>query len=126
MFKFFSLLFNRGVYMTISWEDFEKIELRIGTIVGAKDFLGARVPAYKLLIDLGKEIGIKKSSAQITTLYSKEELIGKQVICVTNFPPRQIANFLSEVLTTGFYTKGKSDVVLAVPDKKAENGLRLA
>lgn len=109
---------------TISWQDFEKVELRVGTILEAEDFPQTRRPAYKLVIDLG-EIGIKKSSAQITHLYTKDELIGKQVICVINFPPKQIANFFSEVLTCGFYLPG-GEVVLAVPDKVTPNGSKLA
>ncbi len=86
----------------ITWNEFEQVELRIGTIVEVKDFPEAKKPAYKLLIDLGDDIGIKKSSAQITTHYSKEELLGKQVLCVVNFPPRHIGPFMSEVLTTVF------------------------
>lgn len=110
--------------MTISWEDFEKVALVTGTIVQVDDFPEARRPAYKLRVDIGGGV-IRKSSAQITHLYSKEELVGKQVICVTNFPPRQVANFMSEILVTGFYDD-KGQVILAVPDKPVENGLRLA
>jgi len=132
----------------IIWQDFEKVDLRVGkkpicqeqialgpetfclkakcflgTIIEVEDFPEAKKPAYKLKINFGKELGIKNSSAQIVELYKKEELLGKQVVCVTNFAPKQIGKFMSEVLTTGFYTdKG---VVLAVPDKKAENGSKL-
>ncbi|CAH0995336.1 putative chaperone CsaA [Emticicia aquatica] len=109
----------------ISWEDFEKVELRVGTIVEVNDFPKARKPAYKLLIDFGLEIGVKRSSAQITKLYTKEKLLGKQVICVTNFPPRQIADFMSEVLTTGFILED-GEVVLSEPQQKVPNGSKLA
>ena len=110
---------------TITWQDFEKIELRAGTIIEVNDFPKARKPAYKLLIDFGTEIGIKRSSAQITKLYTKEQLLGKQVICVTNFPPRQIADFMSEVLTTGFILED-GEVVLSEPQQKVPNGALLA
>ena len=109
--------------MTISWEDFEKVALVTGTIVQAEDFPEARRPAYRLMVDIGGGV-IKKSSAQITHLYSKEELVGKQVICVTNFPPKQIGPIMSEILVTGFYND-RGEIILAVPDKPVENGLRL-
>ena len=110
--------------MALTWEDFEKVGLMVGTIIKIEDFPEARKPSYKLLIDFG-ESGIKKSSAQLKALYKKSDLLNKQVICVTNFPPKQIGNFISEVLTTGFVLEN-GDVVLAVPDKKAANGLKLA
>lgn len=109
----------------ITWHDFEKIELRIGTIVQVEDFPKARKPAYKIWIDLGETLGIKQSSAQVTKLYAKAALLGRQVICVTNFPPRQIADFMSEVLVTGFYT-ADDEVVLASIERQVPNGLRLA
>lgn len=109
----------------IDWSDFEKVQLRVGTIVSAEDFPEARQPAYILKVDFGAELGVKKSSAQITDLYDLEELIGKQVIAVVNFQPKQIGPIKSECLVTGFYdSSGK--VVLAVPDKEIENGARLA
>lgn len=108
---------------TISWEDFEKVDMRVGTILEVNDFPKARKPAYQLTLDFG-ELGIKKSSAQITSLYDKEELMGKQVIAVVNFPPKQIANFISECLVLGVYNEN-NDVVLLQPDKKTENGCKV-
>ncbi len=105
-------------------EDFEKLEIRVGTILRAEDFPEAKKPAYKVWIDLG-DVGVKASSARITDLYTRDELVGKKVMCVTNLPPRKIGPFVSEVLTTGFYRPDGS-VVLAVPDKAIENGARLA
>jgi tRNA-binding protein len=105
---------------TIRWDDFEKVDIRTGTIIEAIDFLNARKLAYQLQIDFG-ELGIKKSSAQITHHYSKEELIGKQIIAVVNFPVKQIANFLSECLVLGVYDENH-EVVLLEPNKKVQNG----
>ena len=109
----------------ITWQDFEKTDLRAGTIIRVEDFPKARKPAFKLWIDLGEELGVKQSSAQITRLYTKEELTGKQVLCVVNFPVKQIADFRSEVLTTGFILPD-GEVILAVSDKVVPNGTRLA
>ncbi len=108
---------------TISWDDFEKVELRVGTILSAKVFKEARTPAYIVEVDFGEEIGIKKSSAQVTTLYKPEELIGKQIIGVVNFPPKQIGPMKSEFLLTGFYRE--DGVVLAVPDLPVKNGSKI-
>jgi tRNA-binding protein len=108
----------------ISWEDFNKIDLRAGTIVKSEPFEGALMPALKLWIDFGPNWGIKKSSAQITQHYSGSELIGKQVICVLNFPPKQIANFTSEVLVTGFPDEN-GNVILSTIDKAIPNGAKL-
>jgi tRNA-binding protein len=109
--------------MTIEWDDFEKVDLRIGTITKAEDFPEARKPAYKLWVDLG-ELGTKKSSAQITILYKKEDLIGKQVLCVCNFKPRQVGPFLSEILVTGIYDENEA-VHLVTVDGKVPNGTKL-
>jgi len=108
----------------ISWNDFTKVELCVGTIVDAQPFPEARNPAYKLNIDFGDNIGTKKSSAQITHLYKVDELIGKQVIAVVNFPVKQIGPMRSECLVAGFYRED-GHVVLAVPDSQVENGSKL-
>ena len=109
----------------ISWSDFEKVELRVGTILSAEEFPEARRPAYKLRVDFGEEIGERKSSAQITDLYSIDDLVGKQVMAVVNFPRKQIGPFMSECLVTGFVAED-GNVVLAVPDRAVSNGLKLA
>lgn len=108
----------------ISWADFEKVEIRVGTVVTAQNFPEARNPSYILTVDFGDEIGVKKSSAQITELYSKEGLIGKQVVGVVNFPPKQVGPMMSECLVLGFYRENNS-VVLAIPDGEIDNGARL-
>lgn len=108
----------------INWQQFEVVELRTGTIIEVEDFPEARVPAYKIKADFGPAIGIKKSSAQVTELYSKEELLGRQIIGVVNFPPKQIGPFHSEFLLTGFYQEDRS-VVLAVPERPVQNGVKL-
>jgi tRNA-binding protein len=107
----------------ITWNDFEKVEMRVGTILEANDFPEARKPAYQLTIDFGSEIGIKKSSAQITKRYSKEDLIGKQIIAIVNFPKKQIGKFMSECLVLG--SMNEDEVVLLSSDLKVENGLRI-
>lgn len=109
---------------TIDIEDFAKIELRVGTIVQAEIFEKARKPAYKIWVDLGPEMGIKKSSAQVTHFYQPNDLLGKQVLCVCNFKPRQIADFMSEVLITGFSSEG-GGIVLATTDQKVPDGAKL-
>ena len=107
----------------ITFEDFAKIDIRVGTVLEAELNKKAKKPAYKLKIDFGNEIGIKKTSAQITDYYTPDELIGKQLLAVVNFPPKQIADFISEVLILGTYSTG--GVILITPDKKAKNGDKL-
>lgn len=109
----------------ITYEDFEKVDVRVGTIIEIKDFPEAKIPAYKLRIDFGDKIGVKRSSSRITKHYKKEDLLGKQVLGVVNFPPRQVGPFMSEVLTLGFYDENEN-VVLAVPERKIPNGRRMA
>ncbi|MEJ6592197.1 MAG: tRNA-binding protein [SAR86 cluster bacterium] len=108
----------------IEWDDFEKVQLRVGTIVGVEAFPEARKPAWILRVDFGADVGVKKSSAQITDLYSRDELLGKQVIAVVNFPPKQIGPLMSECLVTGFHREDGA-IVLAIPDSKVPNGARL-
>ncbi|GAA0891838.1 tRNA-binding protein [Fulvivirga kasyanovii] len=108
----------------INWNDFEKVQLRVGTIVKVEDFPEARKPAYKVWVDLGEDIGIKKSSAQITHHYTKEMLHNKQVVCVVNFPEKQIGPFLSQILITGFADEN-GHILLAVPDRDVPNGAKL-
>ena len=109
----------------IDWNDFEKVELRVGTIIAVEEFPEARKPAYKLHIDFGEDIGQRKSSAQITDLYNREELVGSQIVAVVNFPPKQIGPMRSECLVTGFHREDGS-VVLARPDSQVPNGAKLA
>lgn len=110
---------------TISWAEFEQVELRAGTIVGVEDFPQARKPAYRIQVDFGPEIGVKQSSAQITTLYTKDQLLGRQVIGVVNFAAKQIGPFMSECLITGFY-RPDGAVVLAIPDQPVPDGVKLS
>ncbi len=110
--------------MTINWDDFAKIDIRTGTIIDVKNFPKARKPAYQLIIDFGNEIGIKKSSAQITAHYSREDLVNRQIIAVVNFPPKQIADFISECLVLGVYDEN-NDVILLQPSKQLTNGQKI-
>ena len=107
----------------ITWQDFEKIDIRVGTILTVSDFANAKKPSYQLTIDFG-ELGIKKSSAQITSLYQKDDLLGKQIVAVVNFPPKQIANFFSECLVLGVYNDAK-EVVLLQPNLAVSNGNKI-
>lgn len=109
---------------TISWKQFEQVELRVGTVVAAEEFPEARHPAYKLTVDFGPQVGIKRSSARITDLYAKEDLVGRQVLGVVNFPAKQIGPMMSECLVTGF-TRTDGAVVLAVPERSVENGAKI-
>jgi tRNA-binding protein len=108
----------------LSWQEFEKVDMRIGTIIEVEDFPEARKPAYIITIDFGLEIGIRKSSAQITKRYQKNELIGKQIVSVVNFPTKQIGKFMSECLVLGS-VGAENDIVLLSTDIKVENGLRI-
>ena len=109
---------------TIAWQDFEKVELRVGTVTAVEAFPEARKPAYKLTVDFGPDIGTRRSSVQITAHYTREGLIGRQVVGVVNFPPKRIGPFISECLITGFYREDGT-VILAVPDKPVANGAKL-
>ncbi|WKW46753.1 tRNA-binding protein [Myroides sp. JBRI-B21084] len=108
----------------ISWNDFEKIDIRVGTVIDAQAFEKAKNPSYKLWIDFGTEIGVKKTSAQITVLYGVDDLIDKQIVAVVNFPPKQIADFMSECLVLGVVGSNK-EVTLLAPGKAVENGLTI-
>jgi tRNA-binding protein len=110
--------------MTITWDDFEKIDIRTGTIIAVNDFPKARKPAYQLTIDFGTELGIKSSSAQITIHYKKEDLLNRQVVAVVNFPSKRIAGFISECLVLGVYDENK-DVILLQPSQAVTNGMKI-
>ncbi len=110
---------------TIEWDDFAQVELRVGTVIDVQEFPEARKPAWKLWVDFGEQVGVRKTSAQITDLYSADELLGTQVVAVVNFPEKQIGPFKSQCLVTGFH-RDDGAVVLARPDKAVPNGARLA
>lgn len=120
----FRILYKLVGMSTINWDDFAKIDLRLGTIIKAEKFTAARNPAYIVYVDLGPELGIKKSSAQITAHYTIESLIGKRVVCVTNFPEKQIGPIKSQVLITGF-DNGEGEIILATVDDHVPNGAKL-
>ena len=108
----------------ITWADFETVDLRVGTVVAVEELPEARKPAYKLTVDFGPEVGVRRSSAQITVLYTKEELVGRQILGVVNFPPKRIGPFVSEFLLAGFHREDGS-VILAVPDRPVPDGAKL-
>lgn len=110
---------------TIDWDDFTRVELRVGTVVRVEPFPEARKPAYKIWVDFGDELGVRKSSAQVTDLYEPAELVGRQVVGVVNFPPKQIGPFMSEFLVTGFPDESGA-IVLAGPERPVPNGSKLA
>lgn len=109
---------------TISWAEFEAVEIRVGTVVGVEEFPEARRPAYRISVDFGAELGVRRTSAQVTTLYRPEDLVGRQVVCVVNFPPKQIGPIMSEFLLTGFY-RDDGAVVLAIPERHVPDGAKL-
>ena len=109
---------------TITWDAFESVELRIGTILRVEEFPEARKPAYKVWVDFGPELGEKKTSVQITRLYTPESLVGRQIVGVVNFPPKQVGSFMSEFLLTGFHD-GEGAIVIAVPERPVPNGAKL-
>ncbi len=112
------------VSKSLTWQEFAQVEIRTGTIIEVQDFPEARKPAYQLLIDFGNDIGVRKSSAQLTKRYNRQDLVGKQIIAVVNFPTKQIGKFLSECLVLGS-VGNENDIVLLTPDKNVENGLRI-
>ncbi|MCA9131878.1 MAG: tRNA-binding protein [Planctomycetales bacterium] len=110
---------------TITWQEFEQVELLVGTVIAAEEFLQARKPAYKITVDFGPAVGTKRTSAQVTDLYAPQDLIGRQILGVVNFPPKQIGPFMSEFLLAGFHREDGA-VVLAIPEQPLSNGAKLA